>query len=44
MNTELIVTPEVQAVLDAIKNTGKSWHPGSSDVSAVCKEISGDRF
>ncbi|MDN4014475.1 hypothetical protein QX233_18545 [Chryseobacterium gambrini] len=26
MNTELIVTPEVQAVLDTIKNTGKSWH------------------
>ncbi|REC64061.1 hypothetical protein DRF65_00355 [Chryseobacterium pennae] len=26
MKTELIVTPEVQAVLDAIKNTGKSWH------------------
>ncbi|MDV7696306.1 hypothetical protein N6B72_05170 [Chryseobacterium soli] len=26
MKTELIVTPEVQAILDAIKNTGKSWH------------------
>lgn len=26
MKTELIVTPEVQAALDAIKNTGKSWH------------------
>lgn len=26
MKTELILTPEVQAILDAIKNTGKSWH------------------
>lgn len=26
MKTELIVTPEVQAILDAIKHTGKSWH------------------
>lgn len=26
MKTELIVTPEVQDVLDNIKNTGKSWH------------------
>ena len=26
MKTELIVTPEVQAIVDAIKNTGKSWH------------------
>lgn len=26
MTRELIVTAEVQAVLDAIKNTGKSWH------------------
>jgi hypothetical protein len=26
MKKELILTPEVQAVLDAIKNTGKSWH------------------
>ena len=26
MKTELIVTPEAQAILDAIKNTGKSWH------------------
>ncbi|GEN71567.1 hypothetical protein [Chryseobacterium lathyri] len=26
MKTELILTPEVQAIVDAIKNTGKSWH------------------
>lgn len=26
MKTEIILTPEVQAVVDAIKNTGKSWH------------------
>lgn len=26
MKTDLIITPEVQAILDAIKNTGKSWH------------------
>lgn len=26
MKTELIVTPEVQALLEAIKNTGKAWH------------------
>jgi hypothetical protein len=26
MKTELIITPEQQAILDAIKNTGKSWH------------------
>ncbi|KFF13126.1 hypothetical protein IW15_10210 [Chryseobacterium soli] len=26
MNTELILTAEVQAIVDAIKNTGKSWH------------------
>ncbi|MBB4807471.1 putative cupredoxin-like copper-binding protein [Chryseobacterium defluvii] len=27
MNTEeLIIDPEVQAIIDAIKNTGKSWH------------------
>ena len=26
MKTELILTPEIQAILDAIKNTGKSWH------------------
>ncbi|WP_374459182.1 hypothetical protein [Chryseobacterium taeanense] len=26
MKKELIITPEVQAIVDAIKNTGKSWH------------------
>ncbi|PIF44934.1 hypothetical protein CLU96_1933 [Chryseobacterium sp. 52] len=26
MKKELILTPEVQAIVDAIKNTGKSWH------------------
>lgn len=26
MKTELILTAEVQAIVDAIKNTGKSWH------------------
>ncbi|BFO64135.1 hypothetical protein [Chryseobacterium sp. KCF3-3] len=26
MKTELVLSPEVQAVVDAIKNTGKSWH------------------
>lgn len=26
MKTELIITPEVQAVVDAIKSTGKSWY------------------
>lgn len=26
MTTDLIITPEVQAILGMIKNTGKSWH------------------
>ncbi|HCM34123.1 hypothetical protein [Chryseobacterium sp.] len=26
MKTQLILTPEVQAIVDAIKNTGKSWY------------------
>lgn len=26
MKTELILTPEVQAIVDGIKNTGKTWH------------------
>ncbi|MEI7487869.1 MAG: hypothetical protein WCJ72_10760 [Chryseobacterium sp.] len=26
MRKELILTPEVQAIVDAIENTGKSWH------------------
>ncbi|MGE4513127.1 MAG: hypothetical protein AB7E26_04835 [Chryseobacterium sp.] len=26
MKKEIVITPEVQSILDAIKNTGKSWH------------------